>query len=206
MNTHYALISFSGDFGNDHPDPTLRGCGPSVSLIAVGTEDFCLQALAEWTKKHPLQRDQEAEIVRRDPSKVKDDAYRAAIRLAESKGKHLVVVSPYPDDPENMQTKIVCPQRVPGRPCGGPFYACSECQGFATYFDEELDDEQDCEACQMTGWDQGRFRCWLKDDPDGVIRDQILEFKLEPGIYSFEYETNGSGDEFETEITKVELV
>lgn len=67
MNTHYALITFSGDPAEEHPDEELRGKGPSLELIAAGNQTFCWQALADWTKTHPLKMWQTAEVVARDP-------------------------------------------------------------------------------------------------------------------------------------------
>lgn len=71
MNTHYAVITFSGDLDETHPDEALRGQGPSMEFIAVGPEDFCWDALAEWTAKHPLLLWQEAEVLARHPSVVR---------------------------------------------------------------------------------------------------------------------------------------
>jgi hypothetical protein len=65
MNTHYALVVFSGDYDNDHPDPDLRGRAPDADLIAAGPEQFCWEAAARWTTKRPLQRGQHVEIVAR---------------------------------------------------------------------------------------------------------------------------------------------
>lgn len=72
MNTHYAVIAFSGDYDNDHPDPELRGCSPRLTLIGAGPEQFCWDALARWTINHPLRRDETAEVVTRHPSVVRD--------------------------------------------------------------------------------------------------------------------------------------
>lgn len=67
-NTHYGLIMFGGDYDNDHPDPELRGTGPSAFFVASGDEAFCWDGLAQWTEHHPLGRDQRAEVVARDPA------------------------------------------------------------------------------------------------------------------------------------------
>jgi hypothetical protein len=71
VNTHYAVISFSGDPGAEHPDPELRGLGPSLAFVAVGPEDFCWDALGRWTAKHPLRMWEEAEVLQRDPAVVR---------------------------------------------------------------------------------------------------------------------------------------
>lgn len=86
MNTHYALITFTGDYDNNHPDEALRGTSPNVEQIAVGPEDFCWDALIKWTATHPLQRGQEAEVVARDPIVVEQGALAAAAYLAALKG------------------------------------------------------------------------------------------------------------------------
>lgn len=70
MNTHYAVVTFSGDFEGDHPDEDLRGHAPSLALIAAGPEEFCWEALRKWTDAHPLRRDEQAEVVARHPSAV----------------------------------------------------------------------------------------------------------------------------------------
>lgn len=67
MNTHYAVLTFPGDFDNDHPDPELRGTGPSLTFIGTGPEDHCWEALRRWTADHPLRRDEAAEVLVRDP-------------------------------------------------------------------------------------------------------------------------------------------
>lgn len=72
MNTHYAVLHFSGDPAEEHPDEELRGQGPGLMLIAAGPEDFCWQALADWTKVHPLRMWETAEVVKRDPQMVHD--------------------------------------------------------------------------------------------------------------------------------------
>lgn len=71
LNTHYALVVFSGDPDEEHPDPALRGRGPHVEMVACGTEAFCWDAIARWTARHPLQMWQTAEVVVRDPSTVR---------------------------------------------------------------------------------------------------------------------------------------
>jgi hypothetical protein len=74
MNTHYALILFSGDPDSEHPDPELNGRGPQAEFIAAGPEDFCWSALAQWTVKHPLRMWETAEVVARHPSVVRAPA------------------------------------------------------------------------------------------------------------------------------------
>lgn len=71
MNTHYALIMFSGDPDEEHPDPDLRGTGPSATLIAAGPEDFCWETLTTWTAKHPLRQWEDAEVVARHQSVIR---------------------------------------------------------------------------------------------------------------------------------------
>lgn len=66
MNTHYAVIAFSGDPVGEHPDPELNGHEPRLLLIACGPETFCWEALATWTAKQPLRMWEEAEVVARD--------------------------------------------------------------------------------------------------------------------------------------------
>lgn len=66
MNTHYGVIVFSGDPASEHPDEELRGSGPSMCLIATGSEEFCWDALARWTANHPLRVWEEAEVLARD--------------------------------------------------------------------------------------------------------------------------------------------
>jgi hypothetical protein len=70
-NTHYAVLAFSGDPDEEHPDEELRGTGPSLTLIAAGDEDFCWESLARWTEKHPLRMWEEAEVLVRHPSVVR---------------------------------------------------------------------------------------------------------------------------------------
>lgn len=74
MNTHYALIMFSGDPDNEHPDEELRGTEPSARLIAAGSEQFCWDSLAKWTANHPLRMWEDAEVVERHPSVVRPPA------------------------------------------------------------------------------------------------------------------------------------
>lgn len=64
-NTHYAVLTFSGDPDGEHPNEELRGTGPSLTLIAAGDEDFCWKSLEAWTEKHPLRRGEDAEVVER---------------------------------------------------------------------------------------------------------------------------------------------
>lgn len=71
MNTHYAVIHFSGDPADEHPDDELRGQGPRLELIAAGDEEFCWGALARWTQTHPLRLWETAEVVSRCPSVVR---------------------------------------------------------------------------------------------------------------------------------------
>lgn len=72
-NTHYAVIAFSGDPDSEHPDEELRGTGPSLQLIAAGPEGFCWDSLDQWTRKHPLRMWEDAEVVERHPSVVRQD-------------------------------------------------------------------------------------------------------------------------------------
>lgn len=65
MQTHFAVIYHAGDPGADHPNPELRGRGPSLDLIAAGPEEHCWAALREWTTRHPLRRGESAEVVER---------------------------------------------------------------------------------------------------------------------------------------------
>ena len=65
MNSHYAVIHFSGDPASEHPDAELRGQEPNLQLIGAGTEDFCWQALTRWTAGHPLRLWETAEVVTR---------------------------------------------------------------------------------------------------------------------------------------------
>lgn len=64
-NTHMAVIATS--------------VPPSLDLIAAGPEAHCVEGLALWLEKHPLQEFQVAEIVTRDPKVV-----AAELRRAES--------------------------------------------------------------------------------------------------------------------------
>lgn len=72
MNTHYGVLAFSGDPVGEHPDPELNGSGPSLTLIASGDEDFCWRALDAWTAKHPLRLWEDAEVLERHQSVVRD--------------------------------------------------------------------------------------------------------------------------------------
>jgi hypothetical protein len=67
MNTHYAVIAFSGDPAGEHPDEDLHGQEPSLDFIACGPEEFCWDALERQTDKHPLRMWEEAEVLARDP-------------------------------------------------------------------------------------------------------------------------------------------
>lgn len=71
-NTHYAVIVFSGDPAGEHPDPELHGRAPHLDLIACGPEDFCWNALAQWTSRHPLRMWEDAEVLARHPSVVRE--------------------------------------------------------------------------------------------------------------------------------------
>ena len=70
MITHYAIIHFTGDPVDEHPDDELRGQAPSLTLIAAGPEEFCWQALNLWTTEHPLRQWEAGEVVQRDPAAV----------------------------------------------------------------------------------------------------------------------------------------
>lgn len=74
MNTHYAVIEFSGDPAEEHPDEELRGHSPSLTMIACGPEEFCWDALAKWTVSHPLRMWETAEVLTRHPSVVRAPA------------------------------------------------------------------------------------------------------------------------------------
>lgn len=75
MNTHYAVIAFSGDPAEEHPDPELRGQGPSLDLVACGPEEFCWTALDKWTRAHPLRMWEEAEVLERHKSVVREPCH-----------------------------------------------------------------------------------------------------------------------------------
>lgn len=82
MNTHYALLAFSGDLDAEHPDEELNGRAPHLTMIAAGPEEFCWAALDRWLKKRPLRMWETAEVVARDLQMVADgetaaQAYRA---------------------------------------------------------------------------------------------------------------------------------
>jgi len=74
VNTHYAVVAFSGDPASEHPDPDLCGAEPSLTLIACGPEQFCWDAVTRWTAIHPLRMWEKAEVLARDPSAVRDPA------------------------------------------------------------------------------------------------------------------------------------
>lgn len=65
MNTHYAVVHFSGDPAGEHSNSQLNGQPPSLKLIAAGNETFCWEALTRWTGKHPLQMWETAEVLAR---------------------------------------------------------------------------------------------------------------------------------------------
>lgn len=65
MNSHYAVVHFSGDPAGEHPDPELNGHGPSLALIASGPEQFCWDAVTDWTASHPLRLWETAEVLAR---------------------------------------------------------------------------------------------------------------------------------------------
>lgn len=69
-NTHYGVITFSGDPADEHPDDELRGAAPLFRYIAAGSEEFCWGALTNWTNIHPLRMWEEAEVLTRDPALV----------------------------------------------------------------------------------------------------------------------------------------
>lgn len=77
MNTHYAVVTFSGDPCDEHPDEELRGQPPSMQFIACGPEQFCWDALASWTVEHPLRMWEEAEVLARDPEIVRQGVVAA---------------------------------------------------------------------------------------------------------------------------------
>lgn len=70
-NTHYAVLVFNGDLDGTHPDPDLNGSGPRIDLIACGPEDFCWQALTDWTAAHPLRPSEDAEVLARHESVIR---------------------------------------------------------------------------------------------------------------------------------------
>lgn len=72
MNTHYAVVVFSGDPAEEHDDEELRGRPPDLCFIACGTEEFCWQALAGWTATHPLRTWESVEVLARDVVVVED--------------------------------------------------------------------------------------------------------------------------------------
>jgi hypothetical protein len=67
MNTHYAVITFSGDPAREHPDEELRGHEPSLQLIACGSEEFCWESVVTWTAAHPLRQWEDVEVLGRGP-------------------------------------------------------------------------------------------------------------------------------------------
>lgn len=84
-NTHYAVVTFSGDPCNEHPDPDLRGRSPFLEFIAAGDEAFCWRAVGSWVAKHPLSAWQTVEVLTRNPDVVTDEqttaqAYRDTLR------------------------------------------------------------------------------------------------------------------------------
>ena len=76
MNTHYAVITFSGDPEDEHPDIELRGCAPSMQFIAAGTEDFCWAAIISWTAHNPLRQWEQAEVLTRCITNVENQALK----------------------------------------------------------------------------------------------------------------------------------
>lgn len=77
MKTHYAVIAHPGDLDDDDPNPAHRGQGPSLTVIAAGSEAHCWDALAAWTAEHPLTRWETAEVLARDPAVVEAERARA---------------------------------------------------------------------------------------------------------------------------------
>lgn len=65
MNTHYAVIYFSGDPAGEHPDSDLNGQAPHLNFIGSGDEEFCWRAVNNWTEKHPLRTWEHAEVLTR---------------------------------------------------------------------------------------------------------------------------------------------
>jgi hypothetical protein len=78
VNTHYAVITFSGDPASEHPDEELHGAAPCLTFIASGPEKFCWDALFRWTAEHPLRMWEEAEVLARDPALVRSERPRNA--------------------------------------------------------------------------------------------------------------------------------
>lgn len=74
MNTHYAVVAFSGDPGREHADPELNGQPPSLDLIACGSEEFCWAAVETWTETHPLREWEDVEVLARDLTRVRTAA------------------------------------------------------------------------------------------------------------------------------------
>jgi hypothetical protein len=69
MNTHYGLLIYIGDLDGDYD-----GRDPEVKLIAQGDEAWCWQALQRWTATHGLRPLETAEVVKRDPKLVQQEA------------------------------------------------------------------------------------------------------------------------------------
>jgi len=63
--THFAVIYFRGDPGDEHPDEELRGWAPKLELIAAGPVEHCWAALDRWTTTHPLRDGETAEVLER---------------------------------------------------------------------------------------------------------------------------------------------
>jgi hypothetical protein len=95
VNTHYAVIAFSGDPCGEHPDEELCGRPPSLTLLACGPEDFCWESLVKWTAKHPLRMWEDAEVVARHPSVVRAPATEGAPPESDSTPAS-VVLGPRP--------------------------------------------------------------------------------------------------------------
>lgn len=70
MNTHYAVIVFSGDPASEHPDEELRGQPPSMTFLACGDEAFCWTSAVGWTVDHPLRQWETVEVLARNPAVV----------------------------------------------------------------------------------------------------------------------------------------
>lgn len=66
VNSHYAVICFSGDPAEEHEDEELRGRPPHLDMIACGPEKYCIDSLFARTAKHPLRTWEKAEILTRD--------------------------------------------------------------------------------------------------------------------------------------------
>jgi hypothetical protein len=83
VNTHYAVIVFSGDPASEHEDEELRGHAPSLRMVACGSEDFCWDALVNWVVAHPLRKWEDGEVLAREPEKVNADLMRAVVSPRE---------------------------------------------------------------------------------------------------------------------------